>query len=213
MILLLPRRAVLPAVLATAAAGTAVRAWAIAAHSWADLLVPGCVNFLAAGAALAVAGHPSTGSPAAHRRVTATFVALGLTLAAVSLGLLVVRGPEYAGRAAVVRVVDQTLASVLLAVAFDRVVRRGGVPGPLGVALRWPPVVYLGRISYGLYAYHLFVQAAWDAAAARAATPAAAALAQNVGVLAASTVAVASVSWFAMERPLNHLKRLFPYAQ
>jgi hypothetical protein len=31
-------------------------------------------------------------------------------------------------------------------------------------------------------------------------------------LVVASTIAVASVSWIALERPLNQLKRLVPYA-
>jgi peptidoglycan/LPS O-acetylase OafA/YrhL len=31
--------------------------------------------------------------------------------------------------------------------------------------------------------------------------------------LTAATVAVASVSWFAFERPINGLKRYFPYSE
>ncbi len=202
VVLLLPRRRVLPATLATALAGAAVRAAVLLAHSRADLLLPACANFLAAGAAVAVAGHPGTGSPAAHRRVTRTFLTVVLACLAGSLLVLATRGWDVATHTALVRVFNQTAAAAGLAVAFDQVARRGRVPGPLGTLMRWPPLVYLGRISYGLYAYHLFVTSALDAADVHAFT-----------ARFAASVAVATLSWFAMERPLNQLKNRFPYTR
>ena len=86
-----------------------------------------------------------------------------------------------------------------------------GFPGVAGRLLEMAPLVYLGKISYGVYVYHLFVR---DGLAA-----------QGIGndwsgpgsttahflLLTACTVALASVSWFCFEKPINNLKRYFPY--
>ena len=69
--------------------------------------------------------------------------------------------------------------------------------------MTWTPLVYLGRVSYGLYVYHPFVPPVfrWAGIGVTGA----------VGFLigAALTVGVASLSWFAFEHPLNSLKRHF----
>lgn len=68
------------------------------------------------------------------------------------------------------------------------------------------PLQYMGRISYGLYLYHLPVFAVdWMSARGR------------YGYWTCwlayfiCTLAVASLSWHLFEKPLNNLKRRFPY--
>ena len=220
VILLLPRRAVLPAVLATLLAGMGLRSYAQFHDHWAGMLTPLCANFLAAGAAVAVAGHPATGSPLAHRTVTRGFLLAGAVLAATSLGIFAVRGHAYWFTAPVIRAVDQAMVAVVFASIVDHVARHRGVGGPVGTLLRFPPIVYLGRISYGLYAYHLFVTYGLNGLPARLAhrigprgMHVTTVLVHDFGVRLAVTVVIASVSWFLMERPLNSLKRLFPYTR
>ena len=85
-----------------------------------------------------------------------------------------------------------------------------GFRGLAGKTLSSSPLVYLGTISYGIYLYHYFMiwvfrrEFGWI----RKQHP-------NQGVyfltLTAATIAVASISWFAFERPINGLKRYFPY--
>ena len=74
--------------------------------------------------------------------------------------------------------------------------------------LRFGPLTYLGRISYGIYLYHMFVIAAvmqWIPR--RMPMPG---LHEFVGVLGV-TVVIAAASWHLFEGPLNNLKRYFPY--
>ena len=77
--------------------------------------------------------------------------------------------------------------------------------GVVARVLSWPPVVYLGRISYGLYVLHvpvlLWAQARYGLGPR----------AFLVGVV--GTVAAASVSWYCFERPILGLKRYFPYRE
>jgi peptidoglycan/LPS O-acetylase OafA/YrhL len=82
--------------------------------------------------------------------------------------------------------------------------------GIFGRFLSSGPMVYTGRISYGLYVWHPFVSTfiVWS-------------LAQvgerprwNWGLFLlafAGSFIVASASWFAFERPMNALKRYFEY--
>ena len=84
-----------------------------------------------------------------------------------------------------------------------------GIKGPAGRVLSWPPVVYIGRISYGIYVYHPFVPPLVTYAVGVGGTK------QEptgwVGVTLSVLVSggIASLSWFAFERPINRAKRHF----
>ena len=67
--------------------------------------------------------------------------------------------------------------------------------------LAWRPVAYLGRISYGLYVYHLLaIDRNWVMY-----IPEYYLIPEPYGVLLA-TIAVASASWYLFESPINRLK-------
>ena len=81
-----------------------------------------------------------------------------------------------------------------------------GIPGP-GRLLSWRPIVYLGTISYGVYVWHYFV-------------PAYATLfgfelpgkgVWRFLVVFITSICIATVSWYVLEKPLIGLKRWFPY--
>jgi peptidoglycan/LPS O-acetylase OafA/YrhL len=107
------------------------------------------------------------------------------------------------------------------------------IQGPVGRLLELPPVLYLGRISYGLYLYHAFAPNAlkatllyfgveltsWDVPKAlydgvASAIPFHASKITAVIMLmiyGSITVAAASLSWVVWERPLNRLRRFVRY--
>jgi peptidoglycan/LPS O-acetylase OafA/YrhL len=75
-------------------------------------------------------------------------------------------------------------------------------------------IVYLGRISYGLYLYHLFVPTLvriiftkFNITFLNLDDPSFAV----VMLYIITTIAIASVSWYIVEKPLNGLKRFFEY--
>ena len=86
-----------------------------------------------------------------------------------------------------------------------------GFGGLLGSFLRMKPLVYLGKITYGIYVYHLFMPLI--------VLP----LVRKIGISlneqgpgnfifsSAATVLVASLSWRFLESPMNNLKRFFEY--
>lgn len=88
-----------------------------------------------------------------------------------------------------------------------------GLSGIFGKILKWPWINYLGRISYGLYVYHLFalifIPRMYAFFGAEALVKENFAL--NILSMTIWTVAVASLSWFLFEKPINNLKRFFPY--
>jgi peptidoglycan/LPS O-acetylase OafA/YrhL len=79
-----------------------------------------------------------------------------------------------------------------------------GVRGWVGWAMSFPPSVYLGRISYGIYVYHLFVPDVLKPFLRRVHIKEG-----GVAFVLACfvvTIGVASLSWFLLERPFNALK-------
>jgi peptidoglycan/LPS O-acetylase OafA/YrhL len=76
--------------------------------------------------------------------------------------------------------------------------------------LRDRRLCYLGRISYGIYLYHLIVIVFATEFARQAGLPRGPAL--DLAMVAA-TLALAAASWELLERPLLRLKDRFPYTQ
>ncbi|HNT89180.1 MAG TPA: acyltransferase, partial [Candidatus Hydrogenedentes bacterium] len=87
-----------------------------------------------------------------------------------------------------------------------------GLGGPARRLLEARPVRYVGIISYGVYVLHplvmelcLHAHAAWGMSYPRT-------FAFRLVLVFALSVLAASVTWYALEKPLNALKRRFPYA-
>jgi peptidoglycan/LPS O-acetylase OafA/YrhL len=90
-----------------------------------------------------------------------------------------------------------------------------GFPGIVGKVLSWGPLVYLGKISYGLYVFHPFSGSLLPLVTNRlfhAPSSFEMNLAFRVTAQAILTIGMATVSWYAFEKPLNDLKRYFPYS-
>ncbi len=95
-ILTLPKRLILPFVIAIALLGTGLRVDALLRDSWLRILTPYCMNFLAVGALLAVVESPFCGSPDKRRRLIRVFGILIAILAASSVVVVAKVGPHAA---------------------------------------------------------------------------------------------------------------------
>jgi peptidoglycan/LPS O-acetylase OafA/YrhL len=85
-----------------------------------------------------------------------------------------------------------------------------GFAGLPGLILMQKPIRYMGKISYGIYIYHVPVSwlignSKWLNAVPR--------FIPHSAVFFVVTLAVAALSWHLFERPINQLKRLFPYRE
>ena len=181
------------------------------AHEW---MMPGCLDLLAGGALLAFLSLPQFG----WSRFRDAYVQLcGL----IGLPLLI----AYVGQRLHPTLIDHKwVASGFDAPAWGGIIyaltamasvwfigtAAKGFRGPIGWFLTSAPIVYIGRISYGLYVIHMFVPhlMGYFFPASYGDRP------RTWGSLLLFTgisIALASVSWFAFEAPINRLKRYFEY--
>lgn len=87
-----------------------------------------------------------------------------------------------------------------------------GFPGWFGAILQSRPLMYIGKVSYGVYLYHLAILLLVENLSAKFALG----LPLERGpllfvVLSAATILAASASWYLLEQPINRLKHRFPY--
>ncbi len=82
-----------------------------------------------------------------------------------------------------------------------------GFRGPIGPLLQFRPIVFMGKISYGIYLFHMFI----PHLLARAHVPLPSGLWARFFVFAGVTVLLAIASWYLIEAPINSLKRYLRY--
>jgi peptidoglycan/LPS O-acetylase OafA/YrhL len=155
----------------------------------------GCLDALGIGALLAVAGPGS-----------ATLEKLGLRLGSI-LWLMLVAAHLFVPMPRIELVYSRTVVALFSLGLVAGAAR--GFGGPFGWLLQARPIVYLGTISYGLYLYHNLTPRLLSRFLPSLG------LAEHgpghIVLLIASTVLIATVSWFFYEYPMNSLKRFFPY--
>jgi peptidoglycan/LPS O-acetylase OafA/YrhL len=161
-------------------------------------MMPGSLDALGLGALLAW----WTGTAAPSRRGNRILGAAAIAgLAAwISLEKLGTRGASANAR--------EVLSPTALAVFFVWLVAGAarGFRGPAGRLLEWRPIVYLGRISYGVYLIHNFsvplVGFVFPRIGLAPSLPQAA-------IAVPTTSGLAALSWRFLERPFNSLKTRF----
>jgi peptidoglycan/LPS O-acetylase OafA/YrhL len=166
-------------------------------------LTPSCLDALAVGGLIAHAKHYN--GLAGLRRVALGLAGagtLGLVVSVVLLGRII--GSADAHR----------VGHTFLVVFYGFIVAQAaiGFRGLPGLLLTFKPILYMGRISYGLYVYHYFAATAVASIAGRMGVerafqdPIAAIPAYTAFTLIASVL-----SWHLYEFPINKLKRHFQY--
>jgi peptidoglycan/LPS O-acetylase OafA/YrhL len=212
LMLFLPRRWLVPLLVALVCLAPLYRLYA-SFHYAADAAYGGYTSFtlavgvldsLGLGALLAFAASADRGGERLRRVLTRVVLPVG---AAGYVTLLAV------WRYGDARHVPLALAETTLALIFCWLVGGAarGFRGPVGAVFEWRPIVYLGRISYGIYIFHNLVPVAFGAAATRLGIGY-----EDVGVLnfvvsSLATFALAALSWRLFEGPINGLKRWFRY--
>jgi peptidoglycan/LPS O-acetylase OafA/YrhL len=175
-------------------------------HIATRVLLPCCFDALVIGSLLAWFAHRRRGvdqipSVVMLRLAVASFIAMA--------------GLRFLNYHGIAPLLDTTIRPTVEALFFVSVIGAAarGVSGPLGRVLDNPFLQYAGRISYGLYLYHMF------------AGYVGALIAKRVGLtfpvqegpfrfvlLGVLTLAAAALSARFIEAPINNLKRRFPSA-
>jgi peptidoglycan/LPS O-acetylase OafA/YrhL len=208
LILFLPRQALLPVTLSMVAVAPLYRATlATLAPEWTlpRVWVPfASLDSLAMGSLLALCAQP--GWEAVRRRA----MWWGLFMAGPVLVELTIlhffKIEDYRVDTIYIRTPCGMFCFWLVGRAAD------GFPGLAGRFLTFGPIAYLGKVSYGVYVIHNFVPDLLLWFSRLTGLP----LVVQPGLLAipvclAVSAALASVSWYAFEAPLNALKVHFPY--
>jgi peptidoglycan/LPS O-acetylase OafA/YrhL len=202
LVLLLPRRFLGPAIVAGIVVGPLSR-WSLLAMGFSSLapwtLTPAMLDSLGMGALLAWSQWRTGSDPGAvpgWLRVAVLPAFAGFVLLHQLASIL----PNA-------WLFQDTLAALVYAWLVARAAR--GFGGPVGAVLSWRPLTYLGQISYGIYILHFFMwYACWWMLYYAHVEPGELGRAM---VYTTATVVVASLSWHFFERPINDLKRFFPY--
>jgi peptidoglycan/LPS O-acetylase OafA/YrhL len=207
LVLFVPRRWLGPIMLAAVVSAVTyrdlVRDLLFTQKGW-DQMTIGSLDTLAVGALLALAFRYGPPSEHLQRLLRTIVLPLGLT------GFVLLHW--YASRTGDVRllVAGQELTFALICCWLIAGAYRG-FRGPASRLLEARGIVYLGRISYGIYAYHMLVP--WFLSKFFRIFGGTLPPHGIVRLLIAGgvTVAVAAVSWRVLESPINALKRRVPY--
>jgi peptidoglycan/LPS O-acetylase OafA/YrhL len=209
LIVFLPARRLRPVVLGLIVLAPLYRvimAWAVPENKLAWVLTIGCLDALGTGALLAYAQRRVGNSGWEAESVARWLLWLGLPAWIAIEALIrvhVVPGPLLQMR------------QTFLDMVFGWVILHGarGFQGWFGRFLQWGPMSYLGKISYGLYVFHnltiyALVFVVRDLHAPQAILDV---LWLRRLCLLVLTISAAAISWHFFEKPLNDLKRFFPY--
>jgi peptidoglycan/LPS O-acetylase OafA/YrhL len=202
VVVALPNELLTPAILSSLAITLLFRASVYFFHlpPLTTVLLPGNLASLSIGALLAqarVAANLSWLSQLTLQR--ASLIATAIGFVAISISLRYVHFPSALFYPFVVSAFAMCLVSVASSDKSDLWFNWLG----------WAPLVHIGKISYGIYVYHLFLppiaqkipilewiaQPSWSAFA----------------VLVAATIAISHVSWVYFERPFLRLKDRMPF--
>jgi peptidoglycan/LPS O-acetylase OafA/YrhL len=169
------------------------------------VLSPACLDTLGSGALLAMAQQWPSQVPHCLRGKSRWLAWIGLPLLLGMMALCRIEGET----ALYLALYDSSAAMVFVAlVAWAS----RGISGIVGKALEWPPITYLGRISYGVYLLHLFVFTGINKLTSRlVASEESLYLIPLLILYLSTTLLLAGLSWHFLEAPLNDLKRFFPY--
>jgi len=167
-----------------------------------------CLDALGGGAALAFLTHYNRLS--CYRKSVGAFCVL---IGSLLFAVLVFMKTKYEWHATSV-VFKDVSATLVCTWIVNRATT--GFTGAVKRFLEWRPLVYVGTISYGMYVYHMFLISVLSWLAVVFGRPDIFPNKDGLQLfiyVSLATIAVASLSWHFFEKPLNNLKKHFPYSQ
>jgi peptidoglycan/LPS O-acetylase OafA/YrhL len=198
VVLTLPRRWFIPAMVGFILFGLAFRIFCIATATsaltrWVTIF--GSIDSFAVGALVAYLRQTHLLEKMRNLSKTVLFAMPLAAFGCFFLGHALMTLREDNMFLALTESVDAVFLAWLVAMAI------GGIDGIWGRILGWAPIVYLGRISYGIYVYHVFVIVALSPFLATWGLSEEHAVLGRAAVLIAVTLALASLSWHFLEQP------------
>jgi peptidoglycan/LPS O-acetylase OafA/YrhL len=133
----------------------------------------------------------------AVRRVMTSRWAIVLALSVLASPLLL--RSEF-GQSEIYRILAQPSLAVLVVGAYH------GYRGPVGWLLQSPAAQFLSMISYGVYVYHMMVWYVLAEAFPALYVPGPV----TFIVISTTTVAIATLSWYGLEAPINRFRQSYP---
>jgi peptidoglycan/LPS O-acetylase OafA/YrhL len=198
VVLTLPRRWFIPAMAAFILFGLAFRIGCILTQTgtitrWVTLF--GCVDSFAVGALIAYLKEFKWLQHIPRFSPTLLFALPLIAFSCFFLGRAVMTLPENNVWLAFTESIDEIFLAWLLAISII------GVKGRYGELLSWSPLVYLGRISYGIYVYHVFIIILVSPLLSSYGLTETHAAFARLAVLFSLTIALSSLSWHYLEQP------------
>ncbi len=208
LVLFLPKRALLPTILILIFIGPLFRLIGFMVNLnqlaiW--VLTPGLLDTFGLVSLLAYLKHREDKLSVSTKNLIKACFLVGVPLLLLTETLGHIDGYRLAGN---------VLRNTALALTFTWLIARAseGFRGFIGEALEFRPVVYLGKISYGIYVIHPFTpylvgKVLYIFGLSGYSSKPILMVPLSTGI----TVIVAMISWHFLERPINHLKRFFQY--
>lgn len=213
LVLLLPTRYLLPVTLLMIALGPFYRLINVIAWTYWESDRSGlvlyistltCLDSLGLGSLLAIVSANNFAKPWMLRYVRLLALPVGFTLLiALEYGSSTILG----GKLKII------LYNSAIAIIFSWTVLAAsrGFKGWPGRMLEFTPLVYIGKISYGIYVYHLLVPGLLRYLSELMIFSLPSGVWPRFIIYSVTTLLIATISWFALERPINRIKRKFPY--
>lgn len=213
IILFVNRKRLLPIILFLISLGPIYRAFAYKMYPFdigamdfkASTLTLGSLDSLAIGALLALAWSSNISKPLLQKYLTRLILPTGGILYIICLVLY-----HYRIKPSVFFVAGDFGASLMFAWLISSAGL--GYNGLAGKVLELKPLVYLGKISYGIYVYHYFAPLILIPLLSQFGYELHVPGKWNFILSSLLTFVVASFSWRWIEQPINNLKRHFRYA-
>jgi len=163
-----------------------------------------CFDTLGTGSLLAIMYHSDHPREKIHRYLSRLVLPVGIIATLFLYGLL------YYGFNWKVHLI---FADLSVAMIFCWLVSAAslGFKGVLGAVLEWQPLVYTGKMTYGIYVYHNFIPLLFAVTFKRLGLEYSMNGPFNFALASLTTWMVAALSWHLVEQPINGVKRYFKY--
>jgi peptidoglycan/LPS O-acetylase OafA/YrhL len=207
-VIFLPRRCLVPAAVLMVSVGPAYRLYHFIGWTYFNSEASGLCTYISTLTCLDTLGMGSLLALISNSGVSHTVLRHRLAFTALPAGVLMYLAARLCGRLDV----DLVLSDLAVALVYCWLIHAAslGFSGRLGQLLEAKPLLFVGKISYGIYVYHPFMCDAVKGAFAKLGWFLVEFGWLHFALASLATLAISSASWYLIESPINNLKRYFP---